>query len=349
MNDYFEDFNWLFYINYNEDLNHFNTSEEAIQHWNNYGKKENRKCNFDWMVYINYYDDIKSNGINTMESATNHWINYGQFENRQIFFESPILNEIENNLDIQITSKHKLCLFACYDENNSEDNILYAKLISKYVDYVIIISNYNYNLNYSNIYSLKYNTNIGLDYGIFLRSFKALKKNIIEYPSELILINDSCIVHNTFTNYFIWSKQYNNCLLGLTSNDTIHYHIQSFFLHFKGDTVKLCFKFMENSNFNQLIYNYHPSYYYKDYIKKYFNIDADYKFYIIIKYEIGLSKYIFEHNYKLIPFTNTKLSIFWNPLDFFNLIPISKKKIIYSNPIYINEFNNVRKRIKYIK
>ena len=59
--------------------------------------------------------------------------------------------------------------------------------------------------------------------------FKTLKKNIIEYPLELILINDSCIVHNTFTNYFIWSKQYNNCLLGLTNNNTIHNHIQSFF------------------------------------------------------------------------------------------------------------------------
>ncbi len=344
---YFEDFNWLFYINYYEDLKHFNTFDDAFTHWNEYGRNEGRKCNFDWMVYINYYQDIKENNINTMETATKHWINYGKYENRQIFFESPILNEIENNLTIKITSKHKLCLFACYEDRYNEDNILYAKLISKYVDYLIIITNQELiDINYPNIYTLKYTTNIGLDYGIYLRAFKTLKKNIIEIPNELILINDSCIVHNTFKNFFIWSKQYNNCLLGLTNNDTIHFHIQSFFLYFKGDTVKLCFDFMDKSNFNQLLYNYYPNNYYKDYIKTHFNIEADYKFYIIVKFEIGLSKYIFDHGYKLISFTHTKLSIFWNPMEFLLLIPIAKKKSIYSNPIYINEFNNIRKKIK---
>ena len=347
---YFEEFNWLFYINYYEDLKHFNTFDEALIHWNDYGEKEGRRCNFDWMVYINYYQDIKDNNINTMDAATKHWINYGKYENRKIFFESPILNEIENNLDIKITSKHKICLFACYDEKNIEDNLIYAKIISKYVDYLIIINNFNFNYpQIDNIYSLKYTTNIGLDYGIFLRAFKALKKNIIEIPNELILMNDSCIIHNTFTNFFIWSKQYNNSLLGLTNNNTIHNHIQSFFLYFKGDTVKLCFEFMNRCNFNELLYHYYPSNYYKDYIKTHFNIDADYKFYIIIKYEIGLSKYINDHGYKLISFTNTKLSIFWNPIEFLALIPIAKKKSIYSNPIFINEFNNLRKRIKYIK
>ncbi len=346
----FEDFNWLFYINYYEDLKCFNTFEQALKHWKEYGYMEERKCNFDWMIYINYYDDIKQSGIKTMEDATNHWINYGRYENRQIFFNSPILDEINNNLDIRITSKHKLCLFACFDEDKkiNNDNLLYAKIISKYVDYLIIISNIDYPQN-NNIYSLKYNTNIGLDYGIYLRAFRALKKNIIEYPSELILINDSCLIHNTFTNYFIWSKQYNNCLLGLTSNDTIYFHIQSFFLHFKGSAVKLYFEFMSKCNFNQLLFEYHPNDYYKNYIKNNYNIDADYKFYIIIKYEIGLSKYIFENNCKLISFTNTKLSIFWNPLELLSLIPISKKKTIYSNPIFINEFNNVRKKIMWIK
>jgi hypothetical protein len=346
---YFDDFNWLFYVNYYEDLYIFNNYDSALKHWNKYGQFEDRICNFDWMVYINYHKDIKNSGITTMEEATIHWINYGKREKRQIFFTSPILTEINNDLNIKITNNHTLCLFACYNtDNNINDNMLYARILSKYVDYLIIISNIDYPVE-NNIYLLKYKTNIGLDYGIYLRAFNALNKNIINYPKELFLINDSCAIHNNLTPFYIWSKQYNNCLLGMTANDTIHYHIQSFFLYFKGDTVKLCFDFMKKCNFNQLLSDYHPENYYKDYIKKNYNIDADYKFYLIVKYEIGLSQYILNKKYKLIPYVNTKLSIFWNPIEMFDLIPISKKKIINSNPVFIEQFNYVKRRLKYIK
>ena len=37
---------------------------------------------FDFTYYINLYPDLRQNGINTYESALNHWQIYGKKENR---------------------------------------------------------------------------------------------------------------------------------------------------------------------------------------------------------------------------------------------------------------------------
>ncbi len=55
-------FNWEFYCNYYEDLRRagINTKEKALNHWNRYGKKEGRICNFNKDFYnkINFIDGI---------------------------------------------------------------------------------------------------------------------------------------------------------------------------------------------------------------------------------------------------------------------------------------------------
>jgi hypothetical protein len=38
----------------------------------------------DWNFYISYYKDLKLSGINTKKKAINHYINFGKKENRLI-------------------------------------------------------------------------------------------------------------------------------------------------------------------------------------------------------------------------------------------------------------------------
>ena len=42
--------------------------------------------NFDWVFYLNYYEDLRLAGLKTEEDAKKHYINHGQFENR-IFYD----------------------------------------------------------------------------------------------------------------------------------------------------------------------------------------------------------------------------------------------------------------------
>ncbi len=327
---FFEDFNWKFYINYYSDLleHNINTFDKAFQHWKKFGEKEGRICNFNW-----YDFNID------MEKATDLWLN-----NKTINY-SNINNDINNNLNIKITEDTRLCLFATY-YNNINEILLYAKQISPFMDYIIILSNKPIKT-FANIYNLIYTKNIGLDFGIYLRAFKAL--NLLTIPKELLLINDSCIVQNNFKNFFNWSKKYNNCLLGLTENYDINHHIQSYFLYFKGNTVKECLYFMNRFDFNQLIIEKHTKNYYNEYVKRFHNIYVEngYKFYIIIKFEIGLSQYIksFVNNkYTIESFIkyNDK-TIYNSPEYYLDILPLSKKDIIYKNKELIEKFLSIRK------
>ncbi len=324
---FFEDFNWQFYINYHSDLlkHNINTFDKAYNHWKSFGEKEGRICNFNWYDY------------NTdMEKATEKWLN--NFKMEQI----PYVNDINNNINIKITSETKLCLFATY-YNNINEILLYAKQISPYMDYIIILSTIPIKT-FGNIYNLTYTNNIGLDFGIYLRAFKAL--NLLIAPEELLLINDSCLVQNNFRNFFNWSKKKNNCLLGLTENYDISHHIQSYFLYFKGDTVKECLYFMNRFNFNQLIKDKHPDEYYNNYVKQYHNINVEngYKFYIIIKFEIGLSKFIKKLGYMTEAYIKyNEKSIYNSPEYYLNILPVSKKDIIYNDKELYKKFLLTRK------
>jgi hypothetical protein len=98
-------FDYKIYLEINPDiLNHgINTEELAIQHYIEYGQKENRGyCydvdlflnkskeelyqllpdNFDYKLYLEMNPDISKHGITTEESAIKHYIEYGQKENR---------------------------------------------------------------------------------------------------------------------------------------------------------------------------------------------------------------------------------------------------------------------------
>ncbi len=327
---FFEAFNWKFYINYYDDLktHNINTFDKAYSHWKNFGENEGRICNFNW-----YDMDMD------MDKATDKLLANLQFNPLK---EIDYYNDINSsNLNITITNETKLCLFATY-YNNINEILLYAKQIAPYMDYIIIISQIPIKT-FGNIYNLLYTNNIGLDFGIYLRAFKALNLKII--PKELLLINDSCIVQNNFRKFFNWSKKYNNCLLGLTENFDINYHIQSYFLYFKGDAVKECLYFMNRFNFNQLIKEKHLSNYYDDYVKKYYNLNVEngYKFYIIIKFEIGLSQFIKKKFILESYIKYNEKSIYNSPEYYLNILPLSKKDIINNDKELYKKFILTRK------
>ena len=83
-------FNWFQYKELNPDLfiNHIITENDCINHYNNFGKNENRKIciddeyvNFNWKQYKNNYSDL-SNIFTTKEEFENHWLQFGRYENR---------------------------------------------------------------------------------------------------------------------------------------------------------------------------------------------------------------------------------------------------------------------------
>ena len=83
--------NWNYYLSIYPDLklNGINTEEEAIIHWNTFGKKEGRLSSindflFNWQFYLDKYNDLRDNGINTEEEAIIHWNTFGKKEGRSV-------------------------------------------------------------------------------------------------------------------------------------------------------------------------------------------------------------------------------------------------------------------------
>lgn len=139
----FENFDWQVYVNKYEDLAQITTQSHAFEHWNKYGKYENRVCtftDFDWQYYINKYDDL--NNIDTREKALKHWFRYGQYEARiyNIKQEIQYINKPNNiliigdshsnHIKIKYNYKHLLCSAgSAKGLNNINSRSGYNKLI----------------------------------------------------------------------------------------------------------------------------------------------------------------------------------------------------------------------------
>ena len=99
--DPFRNFNYLTYINMNNDLKHLN-SKQALIHFKKFGIKEKRKFNrilenFDYTFYTSFYKDL--NKMNYLE-ACNHYINNGIYEKRvSSLLKNSIITE---NYDITV-------------------------------------------------------------------------------------------------------------------------------------------------------------------------------------------------------------------------------------------------------
>lgn len=92
-------FDWQFYVDYNRDISHLDSYEQAYQHWIDNGKKENRICSekqlyqvhglkksdlpvdFDWQEYITLHIDLQA-AIKTKWVAITHYMTIGIKEGR---------------------------------------------------------------------------------------------------------------------------------------------------------------------------------------------------------------------------------------------------------------------------
>jgi hypothetical protein len=82
---------WEFYINYYDDLlvdGIFN-KKLAIEHYNNFGKHENRKCNLSFCAnkYRNAYPDLVKNGCISDLHCWNHWKRSIFTNDRKFFYK----------------------------------------------------------------------------------------------------------------------------------------------------------------------------------------------------------------------------------------------------------------------
>jgi len=120
--DAYINFNWIKYIENNNDISHIKNKEDAWDHWINHGKNEGRqyiskiqketidtktdKNIFDWKKYINIYKDLCD--IKNKEEAWEHWINHGKNEGREFYLKQKYNDKknfdwksyIENNQDL---------------------------------------------------------------------------------------------------------------------------------------------------------------------------------------------------------------------------------------------------------
>ena len=266
------------------------------------------------------------------------------------------MNDIILQNDLIINNNIKLCIVASYSKNNiiDENIVLLVKELIKYNDMIIIVSNIKYNFDNKNINSLTYSTNSCYDIGIYYRIILKLKKQYHLNFKEILLINDSNIIINNFNNFYNWSYNYNDCLIGLTEcNPGWGFsHIMSNFLLFKGNSIEYLYNFIINYDINKLLLNKNNSFYYKNYIINNFNIlksknmsySEYYHTYIVYTFEMCISHYIRKNNINIIPYLSCEslsnnykfngIPIFENSKLFLNLLPVTKKKVIEQQNLY---------------
>jgi hypothetical protein len=157
MNNNFDDFDWNFYIKINSDLSHIKTRQEAINHYINKGKYENRiykqDKDIDLELYKFLYDDLYD--IDNNNDLIKHYYLYGKYEDR-------IINKNDK--------RYKLFHWKYYLENNNDitnNNLLKNKNLKDFLfkDYILngIKENrniYNFDDFDLNFYKNNYNLNI---------------------------------------------------------------------------------------------------------------------------------------------------------------------------------------------
>jgi hypothetical protein len=130
----------------------------------------------------------------------------------------------------------RLCLFANYNATSlmHENTITLINELVKYYDRVIVIAN---DSKVDNILSLDQRVRVvhapnrTYDFGLWSRVARNLE---MESLDELILVNDSCHIISSLGKVMRTVRGSPEGMIGLTDNHDIQYHLQSYFLVFKG-------------------------------------------------------------------------------------------------------------------
>ena len=192
-----------------------------------------------------------------------------------------------------------ICIFAHFNKNNNlEDYVIdYLNTIKELVDEVIFVSTSEIDkekkILLSNIVSeIIIKENQGYDFGSWKEGLLFVKNNYINLPNEIILCNDSCYIAKNSLKQAISSMRYNKKLdfWGITRNYSFGLHIQSYFISLNSRPIN-------DKKFWDLVDSWEHE-----------NRKLNY----ILKYEIGLSKFLINQKYKMgsyIKLSFTRLSI----------------------------------------
>ncbi len=151
------EFDWMFYIDYNYDILtvYKPTESQALEHYNSYGKSEQRIISeemlFQAYPYIKFFDcdfylennpDLAS--INSKFKLIKHFITQGHIESRKINFFSSIFNCFNFNpgkyLDIKIKTTPKVSIIVpVYNQSKNICNCIDSLIKQTYSNIEIII------------------------------------------------------------------------------------------------------------------------------------------------------------------------------------------------------------------
>lgn len=189
-------FDWKFYINFYEDLSHLN-KQEAIEHFEKYGKKEQRiKCKSIIKDFNpNIYKELYNYDNFTDVESTEHYENYGRFEGK--IGNIKHLN-IETNICIIAHLYHEMLM------DEFLDYIQKVKYIFKNVTVIITVKQDSKLETNDNFIVLKVE-NKGVDVYPFIVSIDHINQNNI--PCDYILKIHTKISNNPVNGLYNWRNQ----------------------------------------------------------------------------------------------------------------------------------------------
>jgi len=193
----------------------------------------------------------------------------------------------------------KLAVFVHYSRDGKicPNAMLYAEELTKYFDNVIISSNIIIETSNEKISCFCFEKN-GYDIGYFYQVLELI--NAYDDYDTIGFFNDSNYIINSFDSVFEWCFNNDLDFCGITDSyggrpeikNKNQYHIQSHFLIFKNDAIKLLKQYFIEKNINVLVFDE------IDLFKKRLNI--------ILHYEIGLSIFMRENNINMGSFYKSK-------------------------------------------
>jgi len=159
-------FDYIFYKNFYEDLQNYNTNEELLTHYNTIGIIENRLINKYYfnIKYIDfdieYYKNFNNLEINNLDSIYKHFINIGLETNKKYFkynieinnyYENSYSNNFLNDIDYIYKKIQNINQLINYQSNNIKKYFIYNKesFLKYYYDFDLIYykNKYFYNSN----------------------------------------------------------------------------------------------------------------------------------------------------------------------------------------------------------
>lgn len=224
-----------------------------------------------------------------------------------------------------VNNKRSICFFSSYSNKDHIDNYIkfYLEILKIHFNDVILVTNKR-EINSKDLQflkkvniTIKFVENEGLDFGMWYKCFMDENIDIFNY-NKIGLVNDSCILfsHERFNKLMKWVENNNYSYSSITESNEIDYHLQSYFLILKNQSIKLVY----------------------DYFKKYgiLNKRED----IIKTYEIGLTQYLKDNDIMLGSFikNNTDTNPTILNFDINTEIPVIKKKLL-TNKFSENEMS----------